>query len=208
MSETEVQGVVENVPSGATEGNNGTVDAAAGGQAEAQQQQRPGGWSILKTLVVRMFFIYLISSFFRRSPTPAPDADGKPAVTGTTGMNLFTKGLNFDLYVYLKESEQFSGYDSDLFWLEEDLVYGDWTSGLNGDGSFEKRSTLQISDNVINNGTLFMHAFIVKSGLSPNPSADNYDKVYTIHQFRQLNKYKKKIYHTTVNLLTGNKHKK
>ena len=204
MSATEVQGVDPSqngreVANPAADGNAGEVQD---GQPQQQQQQRPGGWAIFKTLLIRMAFIYVISSFFRRSPTPASGPDGK-AVPSTSAINLYTKGLNFDMYVYLKENEHFQGYESDRFWLEEDLVYGDWTAGLNGDGSFEKSTKLKISEAVMNNGSIYMHTFIVRSGYSPNPADENYDKEYKIHQFKRLNKYKKKMFHTTVNLLTG-----
>ena len=193
------------------ENTSGTVEnppqdgAAPPAQAEnvdgQQQQQRPGGWAIFKTLAIRMLFIYMISSFFRRSPTPT-DGDGK-SVKALTATNIFSKAQRFDLYVYLTESEHFTDFSSDLFWLEEDLSYGDWTGGLNEDGTYEKSANVQFSDKVMHNGTIFMHAFVVKGGTSPDPKSVGYDALYAIHRFKQLNKYKKKVYHTTVNLLTG-----
>ena len=87
--------------------------------------------------------------------------------------------------------------------MEDGLKYGDWSSGMNTDGTYEKSTSVEISERVMNNGTLFMHIFMVKSGTSPNPDDDGYDSLYLIHRFKQLNKYKKKIYHTTANLLTG-----
>ena len=109
----------------------------------------------------------------------------------------------FDIYVYLKESEAFDDFNEGLFWMEDGLKYGDWSSGMNTDGTYEKSTSVEISERVMNNGTLFMHIFMVKSGTSPNPDDDGYDSLYLIHRFKQLNKYKKKIYHTTANLLTG-----
>ena len=39
---------------------------------------------------------------------------------------------------------------------------------------------------VQNNGTLFMHVFIVKAGNSPDPAdKDRYSKVHTIHKYRR-----------------------
>lgn len=56
---------------------------------------------------------------------------------------------------------------------------------------------------VQNNGTLYIHAFLVKSGSHPNPSHPKHSKVFTVHQKMQLNKYKKRRYQSTHNLLTG-----
>ena len=44
-----------------------------------------------------------------------------------------------------KNSTIFANGDA-LIWLEEELVYGDWTSGVNGDGSYEKKTNLAISE--------------------------------------------------------------
>ena len=50
--------------------------------------------------------------------------------------------------MYISEQEFFTDFNNKdaLFWLEEDLVYGDWTGGMNRDGTFEKKGTLKISD--------------------------------------------------------------
>ena len=44
------------------------------------------------------------------------------------------------MYVYLSEKEVFDDFDNPkaLFWMEEELVYGDWTSGVNSDGTYNK----------------------------------------------------------------------
>lgn len=52
------------------------------------------------------------------------------------------------MYVYLSEQETFTDFENRkaLIWLEEELAYGDWTSGMNNDGSYEMKSTIPISD--------------------------------------------------------------
>ena len=52
------------------------------------------------------------------------------------------------MYVYVSEQEKFNDFANGdaLIWLEEELVYGDWTSGVNGDGSYEKKTNLAISE--------------------------------------------------------------
>jgi hypothetical protein len=45
--------------------------------------------------------------------------------------------LQQDLYVYLSESEKFNDFSNPeaLVWSEKGMVYGDWSSGSNGDGT-------------------------------------------------------------------------
>ena len=42
--------------------------------------------------------------------------------------------------MYLSEDETFSDFDNEeaLIWKKTGLVYGDWTSGDNRDGSYQK----------------------------------------------------------------------
>merc|ERR1712226_663038 len=156
-----------------------------------------------------MVIIYMISSFFRRSPTTptaAPGKDGKPAPQTASSFNVYQKDLKMDMYVYLSEDEFFTDFDNKkaLFWLEEELSYGDWIGGDNKDGSFEMAGKIETPENVMNNGTLFLHAYFVEAGMSPNPKdKDNYNRLMTVHRTKQLNKYKKRKFHTTTNLLTG-----
>ena len=49
------------------------------------------------------------------------------------------------MFVYVSEQDYFTDFDnpSALFWLEEELVYGDWTSGENQDGSYVKTAQIE-----------------------------------------------------------------
>jgi len=59
-------------------------------QQQQQQQARVGGWALFKTLLIRMFFIYMISSLFRRGTQPQqPSGSNTPANTGA--FNIFLK---------------------------------------------------------------------------------------------------------------------
>ena len=53
-----------------------------------------------------------------------------------------------DMYVFVSEQEKFTNFNDEksLFWLEEELSYGDWLSGIKGDGSYEKHGKLPISE--------------------------------------------------------------
>lgn len=51
-----------------------------------------------------------------------------------------------NLHVYISEHEHFTDFNatSALFWEQQDLVYGDWTSGENSDGCYEHFAELDI----------------------------------------------------------------
>ncbi|XP_076464340.1 putative lipid scramblase CLPTM1 [Babylonia areolata] len=194
---------------GSSDGNptqNGTVNTQEG---QDQQPQRPGTWSVIKTLVIRMLFIYFIASMFRRSPTtPANDTSGSGSSGVRPSANLFDKGTVMDLYVYLSEDEDFKDFKNEdaLFWVQKGLVYGDWEHGPNGDGSFEKSGQIEASESMQNNGSMYLHVYFVKEGKSPDP-ADKAKKLYskknTVYRSKRLNKFKKRRFQSTVNLLTG-----
>jgi len=51
------------------------------------------------------------------------------------------------MYVYVTETEKITDYsEGALFWLEEELEYGDWYGGPNGDGVLEKSGQIEISE--------------------------------------------------------------
>ncbi|XP_064600174.1 putative lipid scramblase CLPTM1 isoform X2 [Liolophura sinensis] len=159
---------------------------------------------MIKGFAIRMLIIYLISSFFRRGNTPAPQEGGTAPPTAP-GFNTFSKNMEMDMYVYVNEEEQFSEFDKpeNLFWLERSLIYGDWEAGPNHDGSIVKHGQISVTENLQNNGSLFIHVYFVKNGNSPNPKDKSYRRDKTAFKSKMLNKYKKRHFHTTVNLLTG-----
>lgn len=52
------------------------------------------------------------------------------------------------MYVYVSEDLPFSDFNNKeaLFWLEEELNYGDWTSGFNNDGSYERSGVITATE--------------------------------------------------------------
>jgi len=52
------------------------------------------------------------------------------------------------MYVFVSEKEHFHEFSnkSALFWLEEELQYGDWLGGPSGDGSFSMSGQIEISE--------------------------------------------------------------
>ncbi|KAF7488402.1 Cleft lip and palate transmembrane protein 1 -like protein [Sarcoptes scabiei] len=180
----------------ASEGNNGSI-----------QQQPDGGhsrtWTIIKSLVFRALFAYFIISLFRRSPSKVPLNPNLSA--SMPGSNLYINGTSMDLYLFINENKFDADFSdsSQLVWCQKNLVYGDWSSGPTNNGEYFAEINFPLSNNVQNNGTLWLHVYVVLSGQSPNPSDKNYNAIYTIHRFKQLNKFKKRSYKKTHNLLTG-----
>ncbi|XP_047471837.1 cleft lip and palate transmembrane protein 1-like [Penaeus chinensis] len=190
-------------------------DADAAVAQNGQQARQPTAgesfMSITKSLIIRAIIIYFITSFFRRPQQPAGPQGGpegqQVTQARTPALNLFQDGDNLDLYVYISELETFTDFDDpeSLVWVKEDIVYGDWTSGPDSDGTFYHSLKIPTTENIRNNGSLFVHVYFVKSGFSPNPEAGEglYNRKYTTYNSQRLNKYKRRRYRKTSNLITG-----
>lgn len=50
--------------------------------------------------------------------------------------------------MYVSQEEVFSDFNNTeaLFWYHRDLVYGDWTTGENGDGCYEHYKEMEIPE--------------------------------------------------------------
>ena len=50
--------------------------------------------------------------------------------------------------MYVSEDEEFNDFKNEnaLFWVEKGLVYGDWESGPNGDGSYIMSGHIEASE--------------------------------------------------------------
>lgn len=109
--------------------------------------------------------------------------------------------------MFISENEQQPNFDnpSELVWKLDSISYGDWYAGSSGDATYFMETDVEIPEPVQNNGSLYIHSFLVREGDSPNPNAAGglYNSKYTIHQKRQMNKFKKRRYSKTHNLLTG-----
>ena len=107
-----------------------------------------------------------------------------------------------------------------LAWKKEGLSYGDRNMGENSDSIFEHSTQFGISSAVQNNGSVYIHSFIVKAGLSTDPRYVStcpvliltamcsvlvrfFSKNWTAYRTQRLNKFMKKSYKKTANLLTG-----
>ncbi|XP_013783202.1 cleft lip and palate transmembrane protein 1 homolog [Limulus polyphemus] len=172
--------------------------------SEPQQQQQAFSWAgVIKGIVIRALIIYFITSFFRR-PQTSPDKSF-PSSPSTASSNIFNNGTVMDMYIYVSEDENQPVFNNSeqLVWLEKGLVYGDWYGGSNGDGTSTHETKIVASSKLQNNGSLWLHVYIVKSGRSPDPSEKTHSRIYTVYKKKRLNKFKKLRYQRTHNLLTG-----
>lgn len=112
----------------------------------------------------------------------------------------------FDMHFYVSELYEFKAFNdpSALVWFQDGLVYGDWYSGKNRDGTYTRSTKIKASEKLQKNGTIYLHIYATKTGKSPDPSAgDDYAGFEFAYNRRQLNKFKKIKYQKTTNLLTG-----
>ncbi|XP_046372749.1 cleft lip and palate transmembrane protein 1 homolog [Haliotis rufescens] len=196
------------VSTGNGDGNqvqNGTDQSAQPAQQPAPRQNM---WSILKTLVVRMLFIYFIASLFKRSPQTNTTTDGTAgsSIMQKPSSNVYSKDMRMDMYVYVSEQEHFTDFKNPdaLFWTKRALVYGDWTSGLDGDGSYVHSDQIKATPTIQSNGSVYLHVYFVKAGKLPDPDEKGkFSRKTTVYRSKRLNKFKKRFFHNTVNLLTG-----
>jgi hypothetical protein len=160
-----------------------------------------------KSIIIRAVIIYFICSFFRRPAQNIQSPFGSTTSAQNTAFNIFTNGTVFDLHVYMSESEYFKDFNNSKakVWSEYGLIYGDWYSGPNGDGSRAFTHIFVPSKNLLNNGSIFLHVYVIKSGKSPDPSTGQ--KLYAgeimSYTTKMLNKFKKIKYLKMHNLLTG-----
>lgn len=121
-------------------------------------------------------------------------------------MNLFQNGTIFDLHVYVSEDIGIVNFSDpkSLVWFQEGLTYGDWFGGKNGDGTITHHTKVEASEQLQNNGSIYIHVYVTRFGMSPNPAdVDSYAGDDVGHISRLLNKFKKIRYQKTHNLLTG-----
>ncbi|XP_026685374.1 cleft lip and palate transmembrane protein 1 homolog [Diaphorina citri] len=200
--------------------NNSSAVSPSNGPAEgeaaqnAQQARQPSTaesfFAITKSLIIRGLVIYFISSFFRK-PQPTQDVgpNGAALPPRIPSLNLFENGTNVEMYVFLSESDRNPDFDNShaLIWKHDNLVYGDWTAGPYGDGTFKLSTKLTTTEKLKNNGSIYLHVYFTKPvsqfGDTPQSLKTKLTATTTIHGVKQLNKFKRLKFQRTQNLLTG-----
>ncbi|RZF36720.1 hypothetical protein LSTR_LSTR005033 [Laodelphax striatellus] len=174
---------------------------AATGREQYQPTKLESFMAIAKTFILRGLIIYLVMAFLRRPQQQTePGANAPPQA-----LNIFENSSIMDMYVYLSEDEKFLKHDeSKLIWQKNGLIYGDWTSGPNGDGTYNFETKFQASEKLRNNGSIYLHVFVVKRDkLTKTNEKFKLSGKYVSKATKQLNRFKKLKFVKTQNLLTG-----
>lgn len=184
---------------------NAQIDAA---REKMQPSKLESFFAITKSLIIRALVVYFITSFFRRPAAPVTELKGADTLPSRgPALNMFTNGTVYDMFCYLSENEKFTDFSNEdsLIWTKRNLVYGDWYSGDNSDGSYTFNTKIKASKSLQNNGSIYLHVYVTKNGMSPDPNsgkAVNAGQYYSYAK-KALNKFKKLKYLKTHNLLTG-----
>lgn len=189
-----------------TEGAAAPVANAAGADGSEQPQQQ-SAWSTMSGMMFRFLMMWMFMQWIRGGQKQeAQTAPGSPT-SGGPAKNRFPLGTEMSLWVFVNEEEMFTDFSNPdaLFWRKDGLVFGDWTSGVDKDGIFSFSNELNLSENVQNNGSIYMHTYLTKSGYSPSKSLEEgiYDSDNVVYRSKRLNRYKKRTIKKTQNLLTG-----
>jgi len=187
----------------------GQAVAEQDGAAQPEESPTAKFFETIKSVAMRAMIFYFIMQFFKgKQNSPGAETPGgvsKPMRGPAT--NMFQDGMGFDMYVYVSEQEIFGEFDipDRLVWKKEGLSYGNWEQGPTMDSIFEFSTQISLSESVQNNGSLFMHAFVVREGKSPDPNAGKgvFSKKWTTYKTQRLNKFMKRKYKKTANLITG-----
>lgn len=189
-------------------------EGAVAGVPPVEESPTEKIFGTIKSVATRAIIFYFIMQFFKGKQTPPADSaagEGGTAVskpgTRMPASNLFTDGMAFDVYCYMSEQFEFGEFHipESLVWKLDNMKYGDWSQGENEDSLFEFSTQIAASDSVQNNGSLYLHTFIVRAGKSPDPNSGKnmFSKKWTTHKVQKLNKFMKRKYKKTANLLTG-----
>lgn len=177
-----------------------------------EERPRPSFFQKMKSIMFNMMIFWMLSKFFFSGSQKGGNqgATKGPAdpLLSRANTNLFEKGFPMDLYVYISEDN----YEPDFFderelrWIQKNIIFDDWTQGPNKDSTFRTEIDIELSPKVQNNGSLWLHSYFVKSGFIPfeeTRTAENFSPIFTVHKKKQLNRYKKRKYRDTHNLITG-----
>ena len=179
----------------------------------AEQQQPPPQESVWKSVISRIVTFWIIMQVVKSfTGKKAVDQSVDSSVSTTTAKgtnqacsNLFKNGDPLELYLYYSEKEEFTSFDKKeaLLWHQDDIKFGSWYDGPKNDGLRKISGKIKASHNVLNNGSLYYHIYVVKQGFSPDPMSKYYSQYSVSNQTKMMTTFRKERIHKTKNLLTG-----
>ncbi|CAK8688501.1 unnamed protein product [Clavelina lepadiformis] len=183
-----------------------TPAQAGAGANEGAAAPPQSTWSVITGVLFRMWLMWMFMSWLRGDNKVQDKSGDGQNVAVKSSYNLFPLGEDLAMWAFVNEEEIFTKFTDPnaMFWNQDPISYGDWNDGPNKDGSFMYNSTLDISEKVQNNGSLYIHIYFTQSGHFPDPSLGKpFSKENTVLRSKQLNRYKKRTIKKTQNLLTG-----
>lgn len=156
----------------------GQAVAAAAAGTQPQQQQQGGPRQMLFGVLRMAAFWYFAMQMF---------SSKKPVDPALQMSNLFSKGENVDMWLYLSENERFYDFSNEaaLVWQETNVPFAVW-----GPSSVRKhRIVYHPSEAVKNNGSVYAHVFFARSGYAPDPSDPEYDPSATFRKSHPIVTY-------------------
>lgn len=90
------------------------------------------------------------------------------------------------MYLTVEEDFNYVEDKDHLLWNEE-LNYGNWVDGPDQDGSHQKTFSVLVPESVQQNGTWYLHVFIVKMGYSIDPDSKEYKEQGITYQSTREN---------------------
>ncbi|CAI5443868.1 unnamed protein product [Caenorhabditis angaria] len=171
---------------------------------QAQEPQQQLGWrNLLSAFVKQMLFFYFVSSTLRTFfPGNSTTENGTGGGNLAQAANFYQNGQFFDVWMFLDEKPtpftDFSNPEK-LFASQFSIEYGNWETGATKDATWIFAKTLPTPASLHANQSIFLHVFIVRSGQNLATVLPD-DLIYANYR---LNKFKKRHFKKTVNLLTG-----
>lgn len=87
--------------------------------------------------------------------------------------------------MYLTVNEDFNYLeDKDHLLWNEELVYGNWEDGPNGDGTRQKTLNILVPESVQQNGSWYVHVFMAKSGATLDSESKQYKEQAITYQYK------------------------
>uniref|UniRef100_W5NCC2 CLPTM1 regulator of GABA type A receptor forward trafficking n=1 Tax=Lepisosteus oculatus TaxID=7918 RepID=W5NCC2_LEPOC len=184
------------VSSNGAAGGDQTVQTAQNPQQQQQPppQPPPNAWQVIKGVLFRIFIIWAISSWFRRGPSTPDQSSAWQRFRGRSeARNFYTSRVNPSTRGMCQQSPAVSSLENkDLGGRDVPVTDQCVTCFV----SFLQK--------VKQNGSLYIHVYFTKSGFHPDPKRKGqYRRLATVHVSRMLNKYKRRRFLKTKNLLTG-----
>ncbi|KAJ6252775.1 cleft lip and palate transmembrane protein [Anaeramoeba flamelloides] len=143
----------------------------------------------IRGAISKIFMLWMIINFFlKKNKKGGIESKSKslPALSPA-----FSPYQKIDYYIYFSENKKFEDFNdtSALVWSEKKMVFA--MDGIKKD--LIKTINVTFTPEIKNNGSLYAHIYIAKSGKPIDPKDENFKRRDTAYKRAFLTKYKKEI---------------